>query len=67
MEVRPQQSPRAVLSRSEPINFMSAKGCIGVADYGTVDDYIDIVGWIVSIAVSNSHSTRLPIRPKAQY
>ena len=31
---------------------MSAKECIGVAEFGTVDDNFDNVDWIASIDVS---------------
>ena len=49
--VRPEQSPRAVLCRTEPIHLMCAKGCIGVAEFGTVDDKFDIVDLLASIDV----------------
>ena len=47
--VRPQQSPRAALSRPEPIHFMPAKGFIAVIAFGTVND------WLASMDVSYNH------------
>ena len=50
--VIPQQSPRAALSMSESIHLMSAKGCIGVTEFGTFDDNIDSKSWLTSIDVT---------------
>ena len=37
---------------------MSAEGCIGVADYGTIDDKFDNVAWIYSIDVTYDLTTQ---------
>ena len=37
---------------------MSAEGCIGVADYGTIDDSFDNVAWIDSIDVTYDPATQ---------
>ena len=37
---------------------MSAEGCIGVADYGTIDDSFDNIAWIDSIDVTYDPATQ---------
>ena len=50
--IKHQPGTKPSLSRSAPIHFMSAEGCIGIADYGTIDDNFDNVAWIDSIDIT---------------
>ena len=45
------------MSRNEPIHLMSAEGCIGVSDFGTIDDNLDNVQWMDSTEVSYNPTT----------
>ena len=49
---KPQQGSKPSLSRNEPIHLMTADSCIGVSDFGTIDDNFDNVQWMDSIEVS---------------
>ena len=55
MKCQPGTKPS--LPSSVSIHFMSAEGCIGVADYGTIDDNFDNVAWIDSIDVTYDPAT----------
>ena len=50
--IKYQSGTKPSTPRSAPIPFMSAEGCIGVADYGTIDDNFDNVARIDSIDVT---------------
>ena len=49
---KPHQGSKPALSRNEPIHLMTADGCGGVSDFGTIDDNFDNVQWMGSIEVS---------------
>ena len=50
--IKHQPGAKPSLPRSAPIHFISAEGCIGVADYGTINDNFDNVAWLDSINVT---------------
>ena len=52
------QGTKTSLPSSAPIHFMSTEGCIGVADYGTIEDTFDNVAWIDSIDVTYDPETQ---------
>ena len=56
--IKYQPGTKPWLPRSAPIHFMSAEGCICVADYGTTDDNFDNVAWIDSIDVTYDPATQ---------
>ena len=59
---------RPALPRSEPIHFISAEGCTGVANFGMIDDNFDNVQWCDSIEInynSANQSTYEQIDPVA--
>ena len=56
--IKDQLGTRPSLPRSAPIHFMSAEGCIGIADYGTIDDNFDSVAWIDSSDVTYDLATQ---------
>ena len=43
--IKQQPSTKPSLPKSAPFHFLSAEGCIGVADYVTIDDSYDNVAW----------------------
>ena len=49
---KPHQGSKPAVSRNEPIHLMTADRCIGVSDFGTVDDNFDNVQWMDTIEVS---------------
>ena len=56
--IKCQPGTKPSLPRSAPVHFMSAEGCIGVADYGTIDDNFDSVAWIDSIDITYDPATQ---------
>ena len=58
MTIKCQQSTKSSPPRSAPIRFMSPEGCIGIADYCTIDDNFDNIAWIDSIDVTYDAATQ---------
>ena len=56
--IKHQPGTKPSVPRSAPIHFISAEGCIGVVDYGTIDDNFDIVAWISSIGITYDPATQ---------
>ena len=57
--VKQQPSPRAALSRLEPIPFMNAKGWVHVTEFGIVDDYFDNLDCLALRTISyNPHTNQ---------
>ena len=56
--IKHQPGTKPLLPRLAPIHFMSAEGCVGVANYGTIDDNCDNIAWIETIDVTNGPATQ---------
>ena len=62
---KPHQGSKPVLSRNEPIHLMTTDGCIGVSDFGTIDDNFETMsnGWNPQRLVIILQQTIQPINP----
>ena len=54
---KPHQGSKPALSWNEPIHLMTADGCIGVSDFGTIDDNFSNVQWMDCIEVRYNPAT----------
>ena len=54
---KPHQGSKPALSRNEPIHLMTANSCVGISDFGTIDDNFDNIQWMQSIEVNYHPAT----------
>ena len=59
--------PKPALPRSEPIHFKNAEDCVGVTDFGTVDDNFTMCNGVIPEKATPILHTTPPMNKQTQW